>query len=74
MVSNSIEMLNQDISNVMESILHEITEELKDELRHYAKSLMQKTHLFSSSYSLKFGIKCALTLISTRILGKRYKK
>jgi len=32
MVSNSIEMLNQDISNVMESILHEITEELKDEL------------------------------------------
>ena len=57
---------------------HEMTSEqvreLKRELRRYAKCLVKSPHLFSTSYSMKLGIKCIFTLISTKILGKRYVK
>lgn len=46
--------------------------ELKGEIRKHLGCLVRKPHLFGAGYSVKLGIKCAMTLINTSILRKRY--
>ena len=55
---------------------HEMTKgeqkELKKEIQHYFSCLWKKPHLYNEKESMKLGIKCVITLISTNILRKRY--